>query len=283
MLDTASLTARVRPLYPTTYAIRIVDANGCTSSMSITLAPPQSNDTFVLQAPVLSADPRSDDVPIEITASVPSDSLHCKPDAVEFTLTYHESLYDPFPTVDNGSVLSSRVVTINGERYRQVRCRTIPLQPVRSSDVLTRIRGKALVGSPGSTVLGIDSVVVQWPCDTVPGRGVNGSLSLDSLCMNPMNTRRILVFNAVTITSIRPNPSNGSLTASVSIQNDQPFDIELYSMQGIRVWSMAVDPKPYASKRFLEIPITVDIPQGAYMLCVRNGSTTSFHALIIEQ
>ena len=283
MLDTASLTARVRPLYPTTYAIRIVDANGCTSSTSITLAPPRSIDTFVLQAPVMSADPRSDDAPIEISVAVPTDSLHCKPDAVEFTLTYNESLYDPFPTVEHGALLSSRVVTIGNERYRHVRCRVVPLRPIRSSDVLTRIRGKALVGSPASTVLRLDSVIVQWPCDTVPGGSVNGSLSLDSLCMNPTGARRVLVFNAVTITGVRPNPSNGSLTASVRLQNDQPFDVELVSMQGMRVWSMTVDPRLYASQRLLDIPIKVDIAQGVYMLRVRNGDSTSFHAVMIAK
>jgi PKD repeat protein len=281
ILDTSSLTARVQPRYTTTYAIRIVDANGCTSSMAITLAPPQSGESIVLQAPLLSVDPRSDDAPIEITAVGTSDSVLCKADAIDFSLEYNESLYDPFPTAENGSLLSSRVVTINNDRHRRVRFRVVPTQPILSSTILTRIHGKALVGSPASTVLNIDSVSVHWPCDTVSGSGIDGSLTLDSLCMNPMNARRVLVFNAVTITSVRPNPSSGSFTASVRMQNDLPFDIELISLQGMRIWSTTIDPKLRGSQRIIDIPIEADIAPGAYMLSVRNGETSSFHAVMI--
>jgi hypothetical protein len=283
ILDTSSLTARVQPRYTTTYAIRIVDANGCTSSMAITLAPPQSGGSIALQAPLLSVDPRNDDAPIEITAVASSDSVLCKADAIEFSLEYNESLYDPFPTAENGSLLSSRVITINNDRHRRVRFRVVPTQPILSSTILTRIHGKALVGSPASTVLNIDSVSVHWPCDTVSGSGIDGSLTLDSLCMNPMNTRRVLVFNAVTITSVRPNPSNGSFTASVRMQNDRPFDIELISLQGMRIWSTTIDPKLRGSQRIIDIPIEADIAPGAYMLSVRNGETSSFHAVMITQ
>jgi hypothetical protein len=101
--------------------------------------------------------------------------------------------------------------------------------------------------------------------------------------MNPMNTRRVLVFNAVTITSVRPNPSNGSFTASVRMQNDRPFDIELISLQGMRIWSTTIDPKLRGSQRIIDIPIEADIAPGAYMLSVRNGESSSFHAVMITQ
>jgi hypothetical protein len=210
-------------------------------------------------------------------------SAQCKPDAVEFSLQYNESLYDPFPTAEGGSLLSSRVVTSGNERYRRVRFTVIPSKPLQSGDMLTRIHGKALVGSPAQTALVIDSVSVLWPCDTIPGVGVEGSLVLDSLCLNPSNRRRVLVFNAVTITGVRPNPSNGSFTASVRLQSDQPFEIELISLQGMRIWSRTVDPQLHGSLRKLDVPIEADIAPGAYMLSVRNGASSSFHAVMITQ
>jgi len=282
-IDTTSLTARVRPLYATTYTIRVIDANGCTSSMAITLAPPKTSDSLVIQAPELIVDPRVEDVPIEITATGLTSDLSCKPDAIEFALEYHESLYDPFPTPEHGTLQSSRVVSIGNERFRRVQFNIIPPNQNQQNDILTRIHGKALVGSPAKTVLKVDSVRVLWPCDTIPGVGVEGSLTLDSLCMNPMNTRRVLVFNAVAITSVRPNPSNGSFTASVRMQNDLPFDIELISLQGMRIWSTTIDPKLRGSQRIIDIPIEADIAPGAYMLSVRNSESSSFHAVMITQ
>ncbi len=283
LLDTASLSARVRPRYTTTYAIRIVDANGCTSSMALTLAPPQSGSSVELQAASIMADPRREDVPIEIEASSTQAITGCIPDAVEFTMQYHESLYDPFPSAENGSLLSSKVVTIGNDRYRRVRFRIVPTSPLGVRDVLTRIHGKALVGSPAQTALIIDSVRVLWPCDTIPGVGVEGSLVLDSLCLNPSNTRRVLVFNTVTITGVRPNPSSGSFTASVRLQSYQAFDIELVSLQGMRIWSRTVDPQLHGSLRQLDVSIEADIAPGAYMLSVRNGESSSFHAIMITQ
>ncbi|MFN4985019.1 MAG: hypothetical protein ACK5GI_02635, partial [Ignavibacteria bacterium] len=283
LLDTASLSARVRPRYTTTYAIRIVDANGCTSSMALTLAPPQSGGSVELQAASIMADPRREDVPIEIEASSTQAIIGCIPDAVEFTMQYHEALYDPFPSAENGSLLTSKVVTIGNDRYRRVRFRIVPTSPLGARDVLTRIHGKALVGSPAQTALIIDSVRVLWPCDTIPGVGVEGSLVLDSLCLNPSNTRRVLVFNTVTITGVRPNPSNGSFTASVRLQSDQAFDIELVSLQGMRVWSRTIDPQLHGSLRKLDVSIEADIAPGAYMLSVRNGASSSFHAVMITQ
>ncbi|MEY2719857.1 MAG: Secretion system C-terminal sorting domain, partial [Bacteroidota bacterium] len=239
--------------------------------------------TIELQAPSLVVDPRKEDAPIDITAMLAASSAQCKPDAVEFSLQYNESLYDPFPTAEGGSLLSSRVVTSGNERYRRVRFTVIPSKPLQSGDMLTRIHGKALVGSPAQTALVIDSVSVLWPCDTIPGVGVEGSLVLDSLCLNPSNRRRVLVFNAVTITGVRPNPSNGSFTASVRLQSDQPFEIELISLQGMRIWSRTVDPQLHGSLRKLDVPIEADIAPGAYMLSVRNGASSSFHAVMITQ
>jgi PKD repeat protein len=283
LVDTSSLSARVRPFYETTYAIRIVDGNGCVSTGVITLAPPQMGDTLVLKAPELSVDPRKEDAPIDIIVSSATDTALCKPDAVEFILEYHESLYDPFPTAEHGSRVSSRVVTIGNDRYRRVKFKIVPPAKIQSSQALTRIHGKALVGSPAQTVLKIDSVHVLWPCDTVLGRGIDGTLMLDSLCINPMNVRRALVFNSVTITGVQPNPNNGSFTAHLRVSNDEAFDIELVSLQGERIWKRTIAPAPLPSSRTMDIAIDTDVAPGAYMLSVRTGAAASFHAVMISQ
>lgn len=283
LLDTASLSARVRPRYNTTYAIRIVDANGCTTSMALTLSPPQSGGTVELQAASIIADSRRDDVPIEIEASATQTFTGCKPDAVEFTMQYHESLYDPFPSAENGSLLSSKVVTVGNDRYRRVRFRIVPTSPLGARDVLTRIHGKALVGSPAYTTLALDSIQVLWPCDTIIGNGVKGSLTLDSLCLNPTNTRRVLVFNSVTIAGVRPNPNNGSFTASLRLSNSEPFDVELVSVQGIRVWSHQITPTTPLQTHQIELVIETSVAPGAYTLSVRNGANVSVHSVMITQ
>lgn len=282
-LETASLSARVSPRYTTTYAIRIVDANGCTSSMAITLAPPQSAGTVVLQAASITADPRREDVPIDIEASSPQAVTGCKPDAVEFSMTYREALYDPFPTAEHGTRLSSRVVMSNNERYRRVRFRIVPVDPFQPDGILTRIHGKALVGSPAQTTIALDSIDILWPCDTVIGTGVEGSLTLDSLCVNPDNQRRVLVFNSVAIAGVRPNPNNGAFTISLRLSNNRPFDVELVSMQGTAVWAKHVVPSTPLQTNALEVPIDINVPSGAYMLCIRNGVSPSFQLVMITQ
>lgn|GEM_PF-598088 len=283
IIDTSSLTARVRPRYTTTYAIRVVDANGCTSSMALTLAPPQSGGSVELQAASITADPRLEDVPIDIEATSAQAGAGCTPDAVEFTLQYHESLYDPFPIAENGSRLSSRVVVNGTDRYRRVRFRILPTSPLGTSNVLTRIHGKALVGSPAQTTLALDSISVIWPCDTINGNGVDGTLTLDSLCLNPTNTRRVLVFNSVTIAGVRPNPNNGAFTASLQLRNSQPFTVELVSMQGTRVWSKLIAPAGSLPSQLIELRVDADVAPGAYMLSVRDGASISVHAVMITQ
>jgi len=209
--------------------------------------------------------------------------IGCKPDAIEFSLQYHESLYDPFPSAEHGSLLSSKVITVGNERYRRVRFRIVPIEPLQTTSMITRIHGKALVGSPAQTSLALDSIQVIWPCDTVIGTGVDGSLTLDSLCLNPTNTRRVLVFNSVTIAGVRPNPNNGVFTASLRLSNSQPFDVELVSVQGIRVWSKQIVPSAPLTTQRVELPIDTDVAPGAYMLTVRNGASISVHAVMITQ
>lgn len=283
LIDTSTLSVRVRPLYTTTYAIRVVDANGCTSSMSLTLVPPQLGGSIELQAPLVAADPRLEDVPIEIEATSSQAVIGCKPDAVGFSLQYHESLYDPFPSAEHGLLLSSKVVTVGNERYRRVRFRIIPIEPLQATGMLTRIHGKALIGSPAQTSLTLDSIQVFWSCDTVIGVGVDGSLRLDSLCLSPTNTRRVLVFNSVTIAGVRPNPNNGAFTASLRLSNSQPFDVDLVSVQGIRVWSKQIIPSTPLTIQRVDVPIDTDVAPGAYMLTVRNGASVSVQAVLITQ
>jgi hypothetical protein len=49
----------------------------------------------------------------------------------------------------------------------------------------------------------------------------------------------------------------------------------------MRIWSTTIDPKLRGSQRIIDIPIEADIAPGAYMLSVRNGETSSFHAVMI--
>jgi hypothetical protein len=106
---------------------------------------------------------------------------------------------------------------------------------------------------------------------------------LDSLCINPMNVRRALVFNSVTITGVQPNPNNGSFTAHLRVSNDEAFDIELVSLQGERIWKRTIAPAPLPSSRTMDIAIDTDVAPGAYMLSVRTGAAASFHAVMISQ
>jgi PKD repeat protein len=283
LVDTMSLSARVRPRYTTVYTLRVTDANGCSSSASVTIAPPRQADTIRLMIPSIVVDPRKDDAPIDVLIESPSVAVQCKPESIEFTLQYNESLYDPFPTVERGIRVSSRVFVVGSERHRRVKFRVVPTEPISSNDTLTRIHGKALVGSPAQTKLIIDSISVMWPCDTLKGAGTDGSLTLDSLCLNPANTRRVLVFNSAAITSVRPNPNSGRFTAYVRLFNDASFDLEIISLQGERLWHRSIVQSVKPASGVLELPIEADLPSGAYLLCVRSNVSSSVYPVMISQ
>ncbi|MBU3699138.1 MAG: PKD domain-containing protein [Candidatus Kapabacteria bacterium] len=283
LIDTVSMSARVRPRYTTVYTLRVTDANGCASSASITLAPPRRADTLTLRIPAITADPRKDDAPIAVLIDSSSAEAKCKPEAIEFTLQYNESLYDPFPTIESGIRLSSRVVAVGSERHRRVMFRVVPKETISNRDTLTRIHGKALVGSPAQTNLIIDSISVMWPCDTLKGAGIDGSLSLDSLCLNPANTRRVLVFNSATIASVRPNPNSGSFTVYVRLFGDTSFDLGIFSLQGERLWHRSIEQALKPTSGVLEVPVEAALPTGAYLLCVRSSVSSSVYPVMISQ
>jgi hypothetical protein len=238
--DTRSIA--VRPSYSTTYSVIVIDSHGCadTAQFAVDVRSVSADVRFRIDS--ILADPRSPGVPIRIVTVRTTDSIGCNPDAVSVTLLYDANLYDPNPWVTPGVITGNRLVDSLGVTWRQVTAEIRPIRDLRNSTTLAEFHGKALVGAPGETVLGLRDVQLIYLCDQVKGVGINGALALDSLCETTDSLRRMLRFNVDVLSSIYPNPTSDDVVTATFVKRSGAMSLlRLVDLAGRVLWQQHID------------------------------------------
>jgi len=288
--DTTIANPYVTPKISSQYKLRVTDKRtGCVTEVinSITVGKDEAPyGSFSI--PSLISDPRNKKLQIPIVVNSFTSNLQCLPSELEFSLSYNENLFDPSPMIEEGSVggityeiVSNRVEVVNGISVRRLRVRILPIKQLVSGDVLLNITGSALIGEPGFTDLTLGEV--SWKC----GSGMSspdtskGLLTLDSLCLKPTGTKRLLSFTqGARVLAIVPNPSNGTSTMSLSRYNGEEVRITIYSAFGAELYSSVWKSKEITGEETALFPIKLESQSGVYHVVLRANSGISTEQIV---
>jgi hypothetical protein len=257
------------------------DGNGCTTSTGVTVTVGDNQVVAKLKVPDILADPRNKNVAIPIIIDEFPAALKCPPKGMQFSLSYNENLYDPFPRISQGTILSNNVV--NGVRTLVVNLTQQQLSGIKTGDVLTTIIGAALLGNPGETDLTLSDI--SWNCSSVQSSNSIGKLSLDSLCLKPNGSKRLLSFNqGAAILSIVPNPTNGISYVSLQRFNGEEANISVYTALGNQLYSYFWKKSDVLfGEEAITLPIAIEQQSGVYHVVVRSSSGVSTEQLVLVQ
>jgi len=266
-----------------TLQLRVTDARGCIGIDSHTVRFAEPPAELKLTAPSITADPRSDNVQIPFSLSGDFTSLQeCRPDSLRTVIEYNENLYDPFPLITPGRITLNTTVATGGVTLRQLDV-VVPLDSYAdSAQPIFSLSGKALVGFPGYSRISVRQSKLVWACEQRDLAGQGGELSLDSLCISPDGTRRMLDFNALTVLGITPHPNDGTFSVLLNVARQARVDLQVFSALGTMVCSTTVASTvdgEFQLRANLSCPLT----SGHYLLIARSGNTaTSTSLLVIE-
>lgn len=277
--DTSTIT--VRPDVTTIYRVVVEDSLGCLTLSEHTIVVLQGRGGLTIESPRISADPRSEDVPLIFTVRTGSSAPRCGISSVRGTLRYNQSLYDPYPTLEDGVILSTAYASEGAETYRLVTFERRALHRLSDGDTLLVFHGKALVGSPGVTAISMLNVVFQSSCGDDTIAVLPGILTLDSICFSPDSAQRLLIFTTLGIVSIRPNPSNGDVRVTVYTTEAGTLDLEVFSVTGERVHSVT-EVVDHSGFQLFDIPLVCDLPPGGYVLRIgMHGRVTTTPMVVV--
>ena len=197
-------------------------------------------------------------------------------------IEYNENLYDPFPLITPGRIILNTTVATGGITLRQLGI-VVPLETyVDSAQPIFSLNGKALVGFPGYSRISVRQSKLVWACEQRDLAEEGGELSLDSLCISPDGTRRMLDFNALTVLGITPHPNNGTFSVLLNVARQARVDLQVFSALGTMLCSTSVAPT-VAGESQLRANLSCPLTSGHYLLIARSGNTvTSTSLLVIE-
>lgn len=280
VIDTGRVSVMVLPRQRTLYRVIVTDARGCTSVAGITLE--RGTDATVprLRIDTVRATPLQAEVLIPIFMEGERRGLDCEQTTVRCDVWYDESLYEPFPQLTSGIISRNTVELRDGIRQRRLEL-SIPFAGRQAgTDTLTVLRGRALIGDPGTTSVSIDNVLWDNGCGEVPGLGLGGTLMLDSLCEDNDGRRRMLVFNVMPTMAVAPHPVNGDATVRVSSCEPGEHRLEIIDLDGRVVYrsTLAVDARGRGMKT-----LSLDLTTGVYAVTLRSKACTITQPIVIHR
>jgi len=276
--DTTSIA--VRPRGRTIYRVHVTDARGCLRVASILLETGSAAVVPTIRIDTVHTAPLRDDVAIPLLLEGARQGLTCEQTTVRCTLTYDESLFEPFPRLDYGSIIQNTVEVRNGLRQR-VLVLELPYRGASGNvDTLTVLHGRALIGEPGRTPLTLQDILWSNGCVDLPGTGVAGELVLDSLCETTDGTRRLLVFNAVPSLRAHPHPVRDVVTFDVAACEPGVHRLEILDLDGRIASATSVVVSSYGRAQHT---MTLSLPQGVYVATLRSSGCNCRELLVIHR
>lgn len=275
-------TARVQIIRPTAnaiYYVEVTDRNGCTAKAKYAVNVNYAANSITLSVDSVTADPKKQEVSIPIMMSAAGDTTNCAPDAVSFALRYREELFDPFPRCDNGMITGNEVVTLDSVRWRTVTIEVRPVPLKSSKSVLCTLKGKALLGAPGFTVLDLGQASAVYKCDTFAIASRDGFMQLDSICITQDSIARLLDFDADGILSIYPNPAtSGSVDVQIRKVVAGSFTLSVVDIAGRTIEEKLVEG---STKDIVTVRMQVPILPGMYRIVLKSATGMSQRSFIV--
>ena len=270
----------VQPRGRTIYRVHVTDVRGCLRVASILLETGSAAVVPTIRIDTVRTPPLRDEVAIPLLLEGARQGLTCEQTTVRCTLTYDESLFEPFPRLDYGAIMQNTVEVRNGLRQR-VLVLELPYRGATGDvDTLTVLRGRALIGYPGRTPLTLQDIVWNNGCVEVPGAGVAGELVLDSLCETPDGARRLLVFNAVPSLRAHPHPVRDVVTFDVAACEPGVHRLEILDLDGRIASSASVVVSPQGRAQHT---MTLPLLQGVYVATLRSSGCVCRELLVIHR
>jgi hypothetical protein len=191
-------------------------------------------------------------------------------------------LFDPVPTADNATIIDNTVRSNPDSMnvLRSIRMRMSPAPSLTNGSRITSVRGRALLGEPGATLLVVSDVMMIWDCDTVSLTSEPGSLTLDSLCVVDGNAR-LLGNRAAQIQRVLPNPNGGTMTVLVEHRVAMPATLSIIDASGVDVHTVTLDALQPGADARRAVPLTLDLPSGTYRLVLRAAEAVSVQPFTI--
>lgn len=291
--DPTSQNPTVFPKASTTYKLVTTEkSTGCTATaVSPVVVGKDSSPSAVFRIPSVVSDPRNKNLSIPIVVEDFTPSMSCLPKEVQLSLTYNENLFDPNPRIENGSVgrisgsiIANTTAVQNGESMRTLTIRCSPIAQLDRGDILLTVTGAALIGSPGFTDITVHDV--QWVCSSTMQTMAPavGRLTLDSLCLLPNGSKRLLTFiPTASVVALIPNPNNGSSSIALRRYNGEEVHITIYSPMGQELHSTLWAKNDATGEEVASFPIQMQPVSGVYHIVVRTAGGVSTEQLIIVQ
>ena len=280
----STTTARVIASPPTTtdyiVDVRDRDGSGCLQRVGTTVVVGDAMTTVDLIAPTISVDARAQIVALPIVLSSEWPSLRCPPRGLTFKLAYDQRLFDPFPTATVGNIIDNTVDS--NRRTLTIELTAEELTGLSQGDVVTSLTGAPLLGDPGQTLLRLHDVV--WKCVNLETADHEGSLALDSLCLE--SGRRLLSFGAgPEIVSVVPNPVKTDGYVTLRRFHGEQVDVAVYTAQGQLVyqeeWPAAPVRSDQGANELRTIPIRVATGPGTYALVANSTFGSSTYVMLV--
>jgi hypothetical protein len=267
------------PLETTTYQVVVQNEEGCRDTAQVIVTVITADLT--LSMPDTTGDPRTKDYRIPINYSLSPETVQCVPDSLSLTISFNSTLFFP-KSVDGGTITSNEIT--GGQRVITISLDGTAL--TNPNGVLATLVGDVLLGNALSTPLNIDSV--DYGNLLVNPTLVNGSLTLDSVCMQG-GARLLSLANSAKIRWIVPNPS-GTSTAQpiVQVETSERVEtfLEVYTQDGTRLHSFAWTPERERDERggvIRDIALPNDLPSGIYLVVLRTASSHDATTFIIAR
>ena len=125
---------------------------------------------------------------------------------------------------------------------------------------------------------------IEWVC----GSGISspdtskGLLTLDSLCLLPTGSKRLLTFNqGATVLAMVPNPTTGLSNISVRRFGGEEVRMSVYSALGDELYSTIWQQSDALGEEIATYPVIVNRESGVYHIVLRTAAGVSTEQLVI--
>jgi PKD repeat protein len=268
LADTTAPFNVIKPLGNTSYTLVATDANGCTTSRDISIQYGDPSRQIQFTLPDIISSPKNKNVLVPVGIKGFPKVQNCPPRSLEFSISYNAWVFDPQPQLVQGTIINNSLL---GD-IRTVRIRIAPVPAYDTNDIVTTLKGAALLGAPGQTNFDMHSIV--WGCSLHRSDSAQGSLVLDSLCDKPNNSVRLLEFSKnPMIMAIQPNPARDIFYISAARHKNEPIQLSIVNMSGIVQHIMqwpAQNDMQEQKEEIRTFMISGDLPQGVYRVLLRS-------------
>lgn len=254
----------VRPEQTTVYTVVGTSDGGCTSTATVTIAVNPS-PLVTISMPVLAATLGSRDVQIPITISS-SEPLVLP--SMKLTVAFRASCLLP-----TGATAGTMTDASKGEEGSVViDLANLTLSP--TPHIATAIRGDILMGLLPSTPL-VATVSVDELCIHIATN--DGELVIQGCGVD----ERAVVFLSSTSVAVSPNPADEYAEMQLTSASDGAGIVDIYSLQGQRVWHSDVQLQA-GSRKTLLVDTSLLAP-GLYKVVLLAGPDTAVTTLLVQQ